>query len=166
MVRNYEGLSNQGKSTTSTLILYHFRSTFHLLKLNLSMCSGQSSQVSQNIILKNEDQHTWSSRLVQCSGCCWTIQLFLLQSITPFCSECCMLRLSSEEHFALLVLLKRKKKPSKLCWCEQTCRLFLPTYMFGIMLGNFVFRKSLEFSRDFKRSKLQQFLCSKVMIWP
>lgn len=150
VVRNYGGFSNQGKSAaTSTLSLYNFRSTFHLLKLNLTMCHGQSSQVSWNMALKNEQQHTWSSRLVQCSGCCWTIQLFLLQSITPFCSECWMLRLSSEEHFALLVLLKRKRKPQKLCWCEEICRLFLPTYMFCIM-RNFAFRKPQEFSRDVK----------------
>lgn len=130
VVRNYEGFSNQGKSVaTSTLILYNFRRAFHVLKLNLIMCSGQSSQVSQNMALKKKQQHTWSSRLVQCSGCCWTIQLFLLQSITPFCSECCMLRLSSEEHFALLVLLKRKKSPKSYadvnkpasCSYQHTC---------------------------------------------
>lgn len=55
VVRNYEGFSNQGKSVaTSTLVLYNFRKAFHLLKLNLIMCSGQSSQVSQNMALKKK----------------------------------------------------------------------------------------------------------------
>lgn len=142
--------------------LYDFSRALHLLKLNLIMCSGQSSQMSQNIALKKKQQHTWSSRFVQCSGCCWTIQLFLLQSITPFCSECCMLRLSSEEHFALLVLLKGRNRSyanmNKLggfsyqhfasCW--ETAA--------------FCFQKTLEVLKRFKRCKLQEFLCSKVIL--
>lgn len=103
-----------------------------------------------NMVLKNKQQHTWSIRLVQCSGCCWTIQLFLLQSITPFCSECCMLRLSSEEHFALLVLLKRKKKAPKVMLKWTNLQAFPTNIHVSHLLGNFAFGKPLEFSRDLK----------------
>lgn len=112
--------------------------------------------------LKNK-QHTWSSRLVQCSGCCWTIQLFLLQSITPFCSECCMLRLSSEEHFALLVLLKRKKRPKSYADINKPAG-FPSNINVSHHVGKFCFQKTLGIFKICKRCKLQQFLCSKVMI--
>lgn len=117
-----------------------------------------------NMVLKNKQQHTWSIRLVQCSGCCWTIQLFLLQSITPFCSECCMLRLSSEEHFALLVLLKRKKKSPESYAEVNKPASFSYQHTCFTSVGKFCFRKTLGVFKRFKICKLQQFLCSKVMI--
>ena len=137
-----ENFSNEGKSLatwTSTLICT-ILAGLNLFKPNLIMCSRQSSQVSQNIALEKKQQHTWSSRFVQCSGCCWTIQLFLLQSITPFCSECCMLRLSSEEHFALLVLLKRKKTKARPMWTNlqaflTNIHIFASCWETGILLS-------------------------------
>lgn len=127
------------------------------------MCSGQSCQVSQNTALKKKQKRTWSSRFVQCSGCCWTMQLFLLQSITPFCSECCMLRLSSEEHFALLVLLKGKNTSyanmNKFAGFLTNIHIFASCWETAV----FCFQKTLAILKRFKRCTLQ-FLCSKVIL--